>query len=670
MKKNVVFLLSVMVLSVVFATGFETQVCSPDGRNEIKLYLKPLAYEVKRDGVTLVEKSPISLSIVGSTLGEGVSLSKNAQVSCGEYSGIVETPIYKRDKVDLSAKWAFADFGDWGVRIVARNDGVAYRFETKKITSIKVTGENVTLKLPDPAAKCWTCITDKFGCEEVPHKTLLAKDIATPNKKMIYLPFVYSVGGKMVAVTDSDVKDYPVLYFKRSKDEGAVFESYFSKWPKKTTHVTNIDGWGKHKDIESGGRWVRIVQESDYLVETEGKRTFPWRTFVLTDEKDASSLPTADIVWALARPAQKDHDFSWVKPGKVAWDWWNAFDNLGYNGCTTKTYERFIDFAAKNGVEYVIFDEGWSEHLNVWKYSPKVDVPYLVDYANKKGVGIILWIAWAQAVNDEARVVEYFAKLKIKGFKVDFMDRGDAQCEQFLWKFAEECRKAKLMVDYHGVHRPTGMCRAYPNVVNFEANHGLENMKWFRNNYDFMDNDIGTYYLRMTAGALDYTPGAMDNVAIGKYKGHTVNPGSVGTRSRQMALLAIYEAPLQMLCDSPTKYEKNMECFRFMASIPVVWSESVALGGHPDTYVAIARKSKDGAWYAAAISNSQAREIEIDTSKFLEKGDWQAEIFRDTLDGDVNPAKYIHETKSVKSGEKISFKTAPGGGYVIKFTKR
>ena len=648
----------------------ETRVISPDFRNEIKLYLNPLAYEVKRDGVTVVEKSPLALDLANGSLdGKG----KTATLLYGEYFGRVKAGVYKKAEVDLTGNWVFADFGDWGVRIVARNDGVAYRFETKMDGKIKVVGETAALSMPDVNARCWANFTDRFGCEETVPEALAAKDVRTDNdkKKMVYLPFSYSTSGKAVLVTESDVYDYPVLNLTRSKKDGVSFDALFSPWPSKTVHVANIGGWKVFKNLEKGGRWVRVREHENYLVETDGTRTYPWRTFVLADASEMSTFCEADIVWALARPQAKEHDFSWIKPGKVAWDWWNAFDNIGDpEGCTTKTYERFIDFASKTGVEYVILDEGWSESLNIWKYSPVVDVPHLIRYAEKKGVGIILWMAWAQAVGEEARVVEYFSKLGAKGFKVDFMDRGDAECERFLWKFAEECRKAKMLVDYHGVHRPTGLSRAYPNVINYEGVHGLEQTKWYEGAYDFMANDVRQFYLRMTAGQMDYTPGAMDNYRIGKYAGTNVHPGSMGTRARQMALMAMYEAPLQMLCDSPTNYEKNMECFRFMAATPVVWTKTVGLGGCPDTYAAIARKAKDGAWYAAAITDAQARGIEIDTAKFLEEGEWMAEIFRDAPDADFEPTHYVHETKTVKRGEKILFNTAPGGGFVVKFTKR
>ena len=411
-------------------------------------------------------------------------------------------------------------------------------------------------------------------------------------------------------------------------------------------------------------------------METEGKRTFPWRVFALAS--NPSDLFASDIVFAIAKPATPGEDFSWVKPGKVAWDWWNAFDNKGDpEGCTTETYIRFIDFAAANGIEYVIMDEGWSAKLDIWKFSPVVDVPRVIDYANEKGVGIILWMAWAQVVGDEEHVAEHFAKLGAKGFKVDFIDRGDAKAERFIWKFAEVCRKQKMLVDYHGVHHPAGLCRTYPNVLNYEGVGGLEKMKWNDNNSAILKNDVDICFTRMTAGPMDYTPGAMDNYPVGKYPGLgpkrgtrplvAVEPGSIGTRSRQMAMIALYEAPLQMLCDSPTKYEKNMECLRFLSAIPTVWDDTVGLGGEPGQFAAVARR-KSGVWYASGITNADSRDFDIDTS-FLGAGEWKMDIFRDTADGDTAPSKYDRVVEMVRSGAKVRVHMAKGGGFVARFSK-
>ena len=652
--------------------GTVASVKSPDGRNAIEFNAVKATYRVLRDGVTVAGPAAVSLKLDGRELGAGASLKGFCR---GRLSCLVATPVYKKWAIDLAANTLFADYGDWGVRLVARNDGVAYRFETKLKGKVRVVWESAPLVIPDPAARCWFSTTQYSGCEEVIPQAVAAGEACTGTNKFAYLPFAYTLGGKYVAVVESDVFDYPILNLAReAKGDGPVeFSSTFSRWPKSRQR---IGGWGEQV-VETGGRWIRPTAFEDYLVETEGTRTFPWRGFVLADSP--SAFVGADRVNALARPQVDGDDFKWVKPGKVAWDWWNCFDNKRIpenDGVNTKTYERFIDFAQKTGVEYVIFDEGWSEHLNIWKFHPSVDVEHLIKYANERGVGIILWMAWAQVFGEEDRVAEHFAKLGAKGFKVDFMDRGDAEVERFLWKFAESCRKHRMLVDYHGAHRPTGMSRAYPNVLNFEGIHGLENTKWGAKDLTgMMDSDVRAVYLRMTAGPMDYTPGAMDNYPVDGYLGGRegpkgAQPGSAGTRCRQMAMMALYEAPLQMLCDAPTKYEANPECFKFMAATPVVWADSRGLAGDPDSFAAVARRAKDGAWYAAAISNRDAHEFKLDTAAFLDGGEWEAEIFRDAPEGDAAPTKYVHETKSVKAGDQLDIGLGRGGGFVARFVRK
>ncbi len=632
------------------------------GGNEIRLYARPLSYEVLRDGRTLVSKTPIGLCVDGKCLAKDAAPLASSR---GTASGEVTPPAYKKAKVDLACEWSLVDFGDFAVRLAARADGVAYRFELKRAGTI--TGERADLTLPK-SARCWFNRTPRgtLGCEETVPEFENASALATDRGKAIYLPFVYSVYGRTVAVTESDVLDYPVWNFGEVSQTGAGtrLASLFDRYPRATERV---GGWGRETGLKSGGRWVKVKEREDYLVKAAAPRALPWRVFVLADSP--AKLCEADIVYALATPADKGADYSWVKPGKVAWDWWNAFDNKGTEkGCTTEGYVRFIDFAAKAGVEYVIFDEGWSEALNIWKYSPRVDVPYLIEYARKKGVGIILWMAWAQLYGEEEKVAEHFAKLGAKGFKVDFMDRADAEVASFLERCAAACAKHRMLLDYHGVYRPVGLHRRYPNVLNYEGIHGLEQMKWGRVGKDMCHNDVACFFMRLTAGPMDYTPGAMDNYRIGAYKGTGRNPGSVGTRCHQMALMALYEAPLQMLCDSPTKYERNMECFEFMAKTPVVWDATVGLGGSPETFAAAARRARDGAWYAAAISNREARDFVLDTS-FLGSGEWKAEIFRDAAESDAEPCRYVHERATVSAGSPMAVRMASGGGFVVRFSK-
>ena len=641
-------------------------VASPDGSNEIRLYTEPLSYEVLRNGAVLVKRSEIGLKVDGKSIAEGATLIK---VKLDYERKYIPARVYKKSYVCMNQDSAYADFGDWGVRIVARNDGVAYRFELRRKDEVTVDCEKMELNL-DSRLKTLAYHTDRFGCEEVMPKSGSVGEITTEGKDMVYLPLVVSKGKTTFAVSDTDVRDYPTMYLK--KDVSGKLRGEFAKWPKR---VYRAGGWDWKKPIEKRGRWEVVAETEDYLVKTKGKRTLPWRTFSIAS--NPSGLVECDINWALAKPAKGP--FGWVKPGKVAWDWWNAFDNLGESGCNTKVYERFIDFAAKHKVEYVIFDEGWSETLNIWKYSKNVDVPHLVEYGKERGVGIILWMAWGQIVGEEAKVAEEFAKLGVKGFKVDFMDRGDAQVERFMWKFAEECAKQKLLIAYHGVHHPNGLQRTFENVVNYEAIHGLEQMKFFCGQ-NMVFNDVAAVFGRLSAGPMDYTPGAMDNYELGTYPasdGFTedsvndkfyINPGSLGTRAHQMAMMVAYEAPLQMLSDSPTKYEQNAECFKFMAKTPVVWANAKGLGGGPESYVALARRAREKrpTWYVGVINGDKGRTIELDLS-FLSYGKWRLEYFADVKNG--KPTEYEHKTITINHSEKPKIYLAPGGGYVAKLTK-
>ena len=626
---------------------------SPNGQNEIRLWANPLAYEVRRGGETLVAKTEIGLKVDGHRLGPVATVQRT---QAGTRAGRVETPIYKKRAIDLAANETEVDFGDWSVRLVARNDGVAYRFETRRKGEIRVDGEQAGVTIPDAAADCvWTPET-RYGCEEAIPRCSPAGQLPfalnNRTREHFYLPFVYAHKGKAVAVVDSDTQDYPVWNLRRrvTTAEGVRLEGDFARWP---------------AFAEFRGFNVAVRKRMDYLVRTPGTRTFPWRGFLLADSM--MQLNESDLIDALARPPEGD--FSWVKPGRVIWDWWCYYDNQGVEkGCTTQSYRRYIDFAAKYGIEYVYLD-GVSdvERTIFWDKVPKFDIPGLVQYAKQRGVGLFVWLPISWFKGNEADLIEWAADVGLKGFKIDYLDRGDAEMERFVWRFADLCAKRKLMVDYHGAHRPAGLCRTYPNAVGFEGVHGLECMRWFHNDYDFMACDLGLCFTRLLAGTMDYTPGAMDNHPLGKYRKTPNNPGSVGTRCRQMALVMVLQGYVQMLAEGLTKYEKNAECFKFIAGIPAVWDDIVSLGGTPTSYAALARRTGD-VWYAAAIANSQKQDVTIETA-FLGKGEWTAEIFSDAADAATEPTHYIHREQKVKAGETMSFTLAPGGGFIIRFTR-
>ncbi len=639
----------------VFAETYSVK--SPDGLNEIKLITEPvLSYSVLRAGKVRIAPTPISMEFDK----QGVLGGKDTKVLNSEtvsISGSIDTPIYKKACIDEAANETTITFkGDWQIVMRARNDGVAYRFVTKfpnKLVTVK--DEEANLVFPSKDLTLYAGITGSHqsSWESIYKKTTI-EGLKESKGKLLYLPLLVQYpDGVNLCVTESDLLDYAGWNFEIDGDGSAELESSFAKLP----DPAKIKNDQRH-------RWIN--GRLDYIVSTRGTRAYPWRLFIMADQP--VKLMESDAVYALAEPSRlKETD--WVKPGKVAWDWWNDWNVSGVDfraGCNTETYKYYIDFAAKNGIEYVIMDEGWSVKLKIMEINPEVDVEALVEYANSKGVGIVLWCSWPQLVDRQDEVFQKYAGMGVKGFKIDFMDRDDSFVVDYLAKTAEIAAKYRLILDYHGMYKPTGIQRTYPNIVNFEGVHGLEVAK-FSPNKDMPGNDLKVFFTRMTAGPMDYTPGAMRYISKNKFVPDMHCPLVQGTRVHQMALMCLYEAPLQMLCDSPTQYMKNQECFDFMKAVPVVWDETVGLVGDVDKFAAAARR-KGNVWYAGAIAGWDAQDITIET-KFLGEGEWIAEIFEDGINADREPEDYKVKNVKIVAGQSIDVKLAPGGGWTARFTK-
>ena len=658
MKTTLVFTATLVATLASFAETISEK--SPDGRNEIRLTTDPvLSYSVLRDGKERVAPTPISLTVEGKgLLGGKVKVSEAARVP---HAGTLATPMYKKASVaddGNETKVTFA--GGWQVFLHARNDGVAYRFATAWADPlVKVTGEAADVTFPCGDLTVYAGLTGSHqsSWESIYTKTTVAKlkdEMKKEKNGLCYLPLLVQFkDGANMCVTESDLLDYPGWNLVADASS-PKFNASFAQFPDPAK-------------ITDNQRQRRIGGRLPYLAQTKGTRTYPWRVFVLADAP--AKLVEADIVYALASPSRLAGDLSWVKPGKVAWDWWNDWNVSGVPfraGCNTETYKFYIDFAAKNNVEYVIFDEGWSVKLKIMEINPEVDVPELVKYANARGVGIILWCSWPQLVGRQDEVFQKYAGMGVKGFKIDFMDRDDQFLVDFLEKTAAIAAKYKLMVDYHGMYKPTGFSRTYPNIVNYEGVHGLEQLKWEKDS-DFPANDIKAVFTRMVAGPMDYTPGAMRNATKAGFKPNYTMPGSQGTRVHQMALMSLFEAPLQMLCDSPSQYLRNKECFTFMAAVPTVWDETIGLAGDVDKYAAIARRKGD-VWYVSAIGSWEPQTLEL-ALPFLGEGEWKAEIFEDGVNADRDATDYVRREAKLNAGCKLAVKLASGGGFTARLSK-
>ncbi|NOX84384.1 MAG: glycoside hydrolase family 97 protein, partial [Chlorobi bacterium] len=407
-------------------------------------------------------------------------------------------------------------------------------------------------------------------------------------------------------------------------------------------------------------RNVIVTKHAPWLAKTSGNRTFPWRVMIITrEDKD---LVQSEMIWKLSRPLELKN-VSWIKPGKVAWDWWNALNVYGVDfksGVNTDTYKYFIDFAHKYGLEYIILDEGWYELDDVLKIRENVDLPEILRYAKSKDVGVILWVTW-KALDDQLdKALEQFEQWGVKGIKVDFMQRDDQWMVDYYRRVARKAAEHHLLVDYHGAYKPTGLRRAYPNVITREGVAGLEQDKWGEKANP--EHDVTLPFIRIVAGPMDYTPGAMINATKKNFRPVWGKPMSQGTRCHQLAMYVVYESPLQMLADSPSNYMKEKDAMDFLTPVPTVWDTTVVLGAKVSDYILMARKSGNK-WYLGAMTDWDARDLQVDFG-FLPDGNYTLEIWQDGINADRYASDYKRITKAVNKDTKLDIHLAPGGGWV------
>ena len=378
-------------------------------------------------------------------------------------------------------------------------------------------------------------------------------------------------------------------------------------------------------------------------------------------------------MFALAEPSRVA-DTSWIKPGKVAWDWWNDWNLSGVDfeaGINYQTYCYYIDFAARNGIEYVVLDEGWydSQKGDIMNPIAEVRLPELMDYAKKKGVDVVLWTVFNVLDEHLEEAMEKYKAMGVKGFKIDFLDRDDQEAVDMAYRIALVAARYGMMLDYHGYFKPTGMSRTFPNIVNYEGVFGMEEVRWTDAKNDMPRYDVTFPYIRMMAGSVDYTPGAMRNGTKDNWKAIYTAPISMGTRCHQLACYVVHDSPFTMLCDTPTSYEREQESTDMIASIPTVFDRTRVVQGEMGKYIVTARE-KDGNWYVGGQANWDGRDVELKLD-FLEGGaKYEAVIFRDGINANRNAEDYKREVRTVDSNTVLKLKMASGGGFVASFVKK
>ena len=660
-------MLALCTLSIVQAKPTQKQITSPDGTLKVTVTVADdIRWSVEDDGKRIIAPSQIAMQIGQSEVwGEKPSLRK---ATVGKIDEVIPSPLYKKSEVDNRCTTLTLAFkGDYAIELRAYDNAAAYRFISTRKGDYTVKNEVSEWDFAEDNTVYGSYV--KFNrkgtgnaIEKQYYNSFENAYFVEPLKKMnperlMFLPLLVEVDDKKVCITESDLMSYPGMYLYNSNGD-TTLEGNFAPYPDKVTQ-------GGHNMLQG-----EVQTRKPYIAEVSGPRSFPWRICIVADN-DAELLDD-DMVFRLSQP-NAIGDTSWIKPGKVAWDWWNDWGLYGVDfepGINNRTYEYYIDFAARNGIEYVILDEGWSvnKKADLMQVIPEIDVKHLCDYAKERGVGIVLWAGYWALNRDMEGVMKHYAEMGVKGFKIDFMDRDDQQMVDFYERAAVTAAKYKLMCDFHGAYKPCGLSRKYPNVVNYEGVNGLEQMKWSTIELDQVTYDVMIPFIRMVAGPMDYTQGAMVNAQKASYHASNSEPMSQGTRCRQLAMYVVFESPFNMLCDSPTNYEKEPVCTEFIAKIPTVWDETEALDGKVGEYCIIARRAGD-VWYVGGMTNWDEREVEIDLS-FLGEGNYAATEFVDGPNANKLGRDFLKKSIEVKGGSKLKVKMAKGGGFAMKIEKR
>lgn len=633
-------------------------VASPDGRLSISVDAgKTLTWSIAMDGTEVMRPSRIAVELAdGRTLGEDAKVRRTRRSSVDT---TFDTPLYHKTAVADRYNQLTLDMrGGYALQLRAYDDAAAYRVVLAQPDSVAILSETAEFGFA-PESKAWVPLVNDLRDPSYPYSFSFESyydelPLGTlPTDTLAVTPLLVALdGGAKALVMEGALYDYPGMMLRHRGD--GVFGSVHAPLPA----TDKVGGFNR----------LNLIPTSDAgcIARTAGTAALPWRAVAVV--RDDAQLPDLDLAMRLAEPS-RIRDTSWIRPGKVAWDWWNDWGLTGVDfpaGINTATYKHYIDFAARKGLEYVILDEGWAtDNGDLLDINPDIDLPSIIDHADSKGVGIILWATWRQLKDDAPALMRRFADMGVKGFKVDFFDRDDQQVIASVADIAEAAADCRLLLDLHGF-RPVGLHRTYPNIVNYEGVKGLENYKWGRfgepGQPDQLRYDATVPFIRMAAGPLDYTPGAMTNSTAASYRPSNDAPMSLGTRAHQVAMYVVYDGALQMLADSPTAYDREPACADFMAAIPTVFDETRVLAGSVGEYVAIARRKGD-TWYIGALTDSNPRELSLDTS-FLEPSTaYEATVLRDGVNAAKHPSDHRIERMAVDAVSPMRVSLAPGGGF-------
>ncbi len=635
-----------LLIAAVCTQAKDYTVASPNGKIKVTASgSNAVKLKVEINGRTLVEAEDLRLDDKTGGI---------RSASHTRYTETIDAPFYRQSRFLITGNQLDLKLNNgYGMHVMATDEGVAYRFYTTRKSETVIKNEMAAFCFPEEA-KAWLAYTTNaekpfaMAFQNTYHETLLRDARPLP----AFLPATVDCGNDKVTILESDLRSYPGMFLKADGDK---LTAIFPPYPKKMDYYK----W-------RGMSYVATTE--DYIAKSSGARNYPWRVMAITEND--TEMPVNNLVYALAAPNQIG-DTSWIRPGKVVWDWWNDWNLKGVHfeaGINTRTYQYYIDFAAKNHIPYVVLDEGWydSSKGDIMNPIAAIDLQELIDYGQKRGVGIVLWTVFNVLDEHLKEACQKYKTMGIKGFKVDFMDRNDQTAVEMAERIAKTCAQHQLFLDYHGYFTPTGMSRTYPNIMNYEGVFGMEEARWAKKETDMPRYDVTFPFIRMMAGPVDFTPGAMRNGTKHNWVECYQNPVSMGTRCHQAACYIIHDSPFTMLCDSPTNYEAEPDYTSFIADIPDEWDETRILQGKMGENIVTARR-KGSDWYVGAQTNWDRRDLQLRLDFLTPQHSYQATIISDGINADHNAEDYCRESKILTSSCQLPIHMASGGGFVAQF---
>lgn len=656
-KKLCLAILSLLLLigNASFAAKEKKYVLSsPDGTLKVEISAgNELAYQVMHGNDTILSHSNIGL-----VLENGTIVGKTPRITGERRRKIkdnIESPFYRfkefvatGNELDLKLK------GGFGIIFRAYNEGVAYRFYTTQSSDIIIKEEQAEFNFKeDYTAYLPYTTNDKKPMVMAYQNVYDITPLSKAQPKLAFLPVTVDCGSVKLTLLESDLEAYPGMFVQSQQGKYGL-KGVFAPYPAKTDFYP----WRKQE---------YVTETTDFISRSRGSRSYPWRVLAIT-EKD-TDMPVNNLVYALASP-NRIGDTSWIKTGKVAWDWWNDWNLKGVPfkaGINMDTYKYYIDFASRNGLEFIVLDEGWYDPKSgdMLTVIPELDLPELIAYGKSKGVEIVLWTVFNVLDSLLEAACKKYADMGIKGFKVDFLDRDDQTAVEMVYRIAEMTARYKLTLDLHGIYKPTGINRTYPHIINFESVFGMEEVKWtdIKNNMPLYD--VTFPYIRMMAGPVDYTPGAMRNATKADWRAMYYTPASMGTRCHQLAAYIVHDSPFTMLCDAPTNYLNEQECVDFIASLPVEVDSTFIASGELGKYIVTVRK-KDVNWYIGGMTSWDERDVQLDFSFLPEGVSYTAVLFKDGVNANKQAEDYRKETIRIDKDSRLTLHLASGGGFAMK----